>query len=153
MLMPSPNNSPRALVLCFVWVLCLACTNSLAAFETRAKAAYVVDLTTNTVLLAKNADTPLPPASMSKLMTLYVAFEFIKSGQLSLDEKLPVSEHAASYKGSTMFLNTTDRVRVEDLLRGIIVLSGNDACAVIAESLSPRSVQLTKMPVVKVSIP
>ena len=137
MLMPSPNNSPRALVLCFVWVLCLACTNSLAAFETRAKAAYVVDLTTNTVLLAKNADTPLPPASMSKLMTLYVAFEFIKSGQLSLDEKLPVSEHAASYKGSTMFLNTTDRVRVEDLLRGIIVLSGNDACAVIAESLSP----------------
>jgi D-alanyl-D-alanine carboxypeptidase (penicillin-binding protein 5/6) len=107
------------------------------AFETRAKAAVVLDQTTATVLMEKNADTPLPPASMSKLMTLYVAFDFIKSGQLGLDEKLPVSEHAASYGGSTMFLDTTDRVRVEDLLQGIIVLSGNDACAVIAEALSP----------------
>jgi len=108
-----------------------------AAFETSARAAYVVDVTTGTVLLNKNADTPLPPASMSKLMTLYVAFEAVRSGRLSLDERLPVSQHAMSYGGSTMFLDTTDRVRVEDLLRGIIVLSGNDACAVIAEALSP----------------
>lgn len=107
------------------------------AFETRATSAYIVDQTTGTVLLAKNADTPLPPASMSKLMTLYMAFEAIKDGRLSLNEKLPVSSHAMSYGGSTMFLDTTDRVRVEDLLRGIIVLSGNDACAVIAEALSP----------------
>ncbi len=108
-----------------------------AAFETAAKAAYVVDSGTGTVLLSKNADQPLPPASMSKLMTLYVAFEAIRDGRLSLDEKLPVSRHAMSYGGSTMFLDTTDRVSVEDLLRGIIVLSGNDACAVIAEALSP----------------
>ena len=108
-----------------------------AAFETSARAAYVVDVITGTVLLNKNADTPLPPASMSKLMTLYVAFEAVRSGRLSLDERLPVSQHAMSYGGSTMFLDTTDRVRVEDLLRGIIVLSGNDACAVIAEALSP----------------
>src|SRR6056297_1964750 len=108
-----------------------------AAFETSARAAYVVDVTTGTVLLNKNADTPLPPASMSKLMTLYVAFEAVRSGRLSLDERLPVSQHAMSYGGSTMFLDTTDKVRVEDLLRGIIVLSGNDACAVIAEALSP----------------
>ena len=107
------------------------------AFETSARAAYVVDVTTGTVLLNKNADTPLPPASMSKLMTLYVAFEAVRSGRLSLDERLPVSQHAMSYGGSTMFLDTTDRVRVEDLLRGIVVLSGNDACAVIAEALSP----------------
>ena len=107
------------------------------AFETKARAAFVVDVISGTVLLEKNADAPLPPASMSKLMTLYVAFEFIKAGQLQLDEKLPVSAHAAKYGGSTMFLNTTDRVRVDDLLRGIIVLSGNDACAVIAEALSP----------------
>lgn len=107
------------------------------AFDTRAKAAFVYDMTTGTVLLEKNADTPLPPASMSKLMTLYVAFEAIRDGRLSLDEKLPVSEHAMSYGGSTMFLDTTDKVRVEDLLRGIVVLSGNDACAVIAEALSP----------------
>ena len=108
-----------------------------AAFETRAKSAFVMDRNTGTVLLAKDADTPLPPASMSKLMTLYVAFEALRDGRLTMDEKLPVSEHAMSYRGSTMFLDTTDRVSVEDLIRGIIVLSGNDACAVIAEALSP----------------
>ena len=110
---------------------------SLSAFETRARAAFILDQTTGTVLMAKNADTPLPPASMSKLMTLYVTFEAIRDGRLSLTEKLPVSKHAMSYGGSTMFLDTTDRVTVEDLLRGIIVLSGNDACAVLAEALSP----------------
>lgn len=108
-----------------------------SAFDTSARAAYVLDQGTGTVLLSKDADTPLPPASMSKLMTLYVAFEAIRDGRLTLDERLPVSQHAMSYGGSTMFLDTTDRVRVEDLLRGIIVLSGNDACAVIAEALSP----------------
>lgn len=116
-------------------MLCLALP--VAAFETAAKAAYVVDMGTGTVLLSKNADEPLPPASMSKLMTLYMAFEAIRDGRLSLDEKLLVSRHAMSYKGSTMFLDTTDRVSVEDLLRGIIVLSGNDASVVIAEALSP----------------
>ena len=124
----------KILLLLLIWGLN---TGSANAFETNAKAAYIYDLTTGTVLLSKNADTPLPPASMSKLMTLYLAFEFIRAGQLSLDEKLPVSSHAESYGGSTMFLDTTDRVAVADLLRGIIVLSGNDACAVIAEALSP----------------
>ncbi|MFW8594941.1 D-alanyl-D-alanine carboxypeptidase family protein [Cribrihabitans neustonicus] len=112
-------------------------TLAAAAFETKARAAYVVDQGTDTVLLSKNPEEPLPPASMSKLMTLYVAFEALRDGRLTLDERLPVSEHAMSYGGSTMFLDTTDRVRVEDLLRGIIVLSGNDACVVIAEALSP----------------
>jgi len=118
-------------------VLGLALALPAQAFDTSAKAAFVFDMTTGTVLLDKNADMPLPPASMSKLMTLYVAFEAIRDGRLSLEERLPVSRHAMSYGGSTMFLDTTDRVRVEDLLRGIIVLSGNDACAVIAEALSP----------------
>ncbi len=108
-----------------------------SAFDTRAKAAFVLDQTTGTVLLAKRADEALPPASMSKLMTLYIAFEAIRDGRLKIDEKLPVSSHAMSYSGSTMFLDTTDRVKVADLLRGIIVLSGNDACAVLAETLSP----------------
>ncbi len=107
------------------------------AFDTQARAAFVMDQGTGTVLLSKEADQPLPPASMSKLMTLYVAFEALRDGRLTLDETLPVSEHAMSYGGSTMFLNTQDRVTVEDLLRGIIVLSGNDACVVIAEALSP----------------
>nr|WP_241488880.1 D-alanyl-D-alanine carboxypeptidase family protein [Shimia sp. SK013] len=107
------------------------------AFETRARAAFVMDQTTGTVLLAKNADEALPPASMSKLMTLFMAFEAVRDGRLAMQETLPVSQHAMSYGGSTMFLDTTDRVTVEDLLRGIIVLSGNDACAVLAETLSP----------------
>ena len=107
------------------------------AFNTTARAAYVLDETTGTVLLDKNADAPLPPASMSKLMTIYMAFEAIADGRLRIDEELPVSEHAASYGGSSMFLDTTDRVTVEDLLRGVIVLSGNDASAVLAEALSP----------------
>ncbi|AXI46652.1 D-alanyl-D-alanine carboxypeptidase [Sulfitobacter sp. SK012] len=119
----------------------VASTLSAVAFETSATAAYVVDQTTGTVLLAKNADTPLPPASMSKLMTLYMAFEALERGKsnggLELDELLPVSAQAMSYGGSTLFLRTGERVSVENLLRGIIVLSGNDACVVIAEALSP----------------
>lgn len=107
------------------------------AFETRANSAFVIDQNTGTVLLAKNADEPIPPASMSKLMTLYVAFEAIRAGQLSMTEDLPVSQHAMNYGGSTLFLRAGERVSVEDLIRGIIVLSGNDACAVIAEALSP----------------
>lgn len=115
----------------------VVCTSSAAAFETRATAAYVLDQTTGTVLLAKNADEPLPPASMSKLMTIYMAFEAVANGILQIDDRLPVSAHAASFGGSTMFLDTTDRVTVEDLLRGVIVLSGNDASVVLGEALSP----------------
>ena len=111
------------------------------AFETKAQAAFITDQTTGTVLLSKNADQPLPPASMSKLMTLYMAFEAVRRGKadggLDLNEELPVSEHAQSFGGSSMFLQSGETVRVEDLLRGIIVLSGNDACVVIAEALSP----------------
>jgi D-alanyl-D-alanine carboxypeptidase (penicillin-binding protein 5/6) len=123
----------------FISLLFLSiCLGSQAlSFDTKARAAYVIDQTSGTVLLSKNADLPLPPASMSKLMTLYMTFEFIKAGRLALDEKLPVSKNAANYTGSTMFLDPTDRVAVIDLIKGIIVLSGNDACAVIAEALSP----------------
>jgi D-alanyl-D-alanine carboxypeptidase (penicillin-binding protein 5/6) len=107
------------------------------AFETTATAAWVYDQTTGTVLLDKNADMPLPPASMSKLMTIYMAFEAVAEGRLLPDQTLGVSEHAVSFRGSTMFLDTTDRVSVEDLLRGVIVLSGNDASVVLAEAMSP----------------
>lgn len=117
--------------------LLIATTLPASAFETRAKAAYVYDQTTGTVLLNKNADDPLPPASMSKLMTLYVAFEAIERGQLRMTDELVVSAHANSFGGSTLFLKAGERVTVEELMRGIIVLSGNDACVVIAEALSP----------------
>ena len=112
-----------------------------SAFETTATSAYVIDQTTGTVLLSKEAEIPLPPASMSKLMTLYMAFEALRRGKadggLDLNEMLPVSEHAQSYGGSSMFLRSGEEVSVEDLVRGIVVQSGNDACVVIAEALSP----------------
>lgn len=119
----------------------VASATTSVAFDTKATSAFVLDQTTGTVLMSKEADTPLPPASMSKLMTLYMAFEAIRRGKsdggLDLNEELPVSEHAQSYGGSSMFLRSGESVTVEDLIRGIIVLSGNDACVVIAEALSP----------------
>lgn len=107
------------------------------AFETEAGAAYVIDHNTGQVLLAHNADVPLPPASMSKLMTLLMTFEALRDGRLTLETRLPVSEHAMSFGGSTMFLNTNDRPTVEELIRGVIIVSGNDASVVLAEALSP----------------
>lgn len=107
-----------------------------SAFDTKAHAAWVYDLTTKTVLMAKNADEPLPPASMSKLMTLDLLFEALQDGRVTMDTTFPVSAHAQSMGGSTMFLNTTDRPSVRDLIQGIIINSGNDACVVVAEGLA-----------------
>ena len=115
--------------------LCLAPAAS-SGMETVAKQAYIVDLQTGAVLLEKDSLTPTPPASLSKLMTIYMAFEQLKSGQLSLDDKFVVSRKAWRMGGSKMFVEVDKQVRVEDLLRGIIVQSGNDACIVIAEGLS-----------------
>jgi serine-type D-Ala-D-Ala carboxypeptidase (penicillin-binding protein 5/6) len=107
-----------------------------AAFETAARAAIVVDYRTNATLYAKDADARIPPASMSKLMTAYMVFERLKEGSLKLDDTLPVSEKAWRVEGSEMFVKVGDRVRVEDLLRGMIIQSGNDACIVFAEALA-----------------
>lgn len=118
-------------------IVLLAMPVSAQTLQLGARAAIVVDFETGTTLLERNADTPLPPASMSKLMTLLMVFEALDEGRLTMSQKLPVSEAAMAYGGSTMFLDTTDRVTVEDLIRGVIVLSGNDACVVLAEALSP----------------
>ena len=107
-----------------------------AAFETRATAAYLYDVTTDTVLFEKNADVPLPPASMSKLMTLYMLFEALRDGRVTLETTFGVSTKARQMGGSTMFLDETDRPTVESLIKGIIVQSGNDACVVVAEGLA-----------------
>lgn len=116
----------------------LAASAALAqGYETEASAAYVVDHGTGQILFSQNAEVPLPPASMSKLMVLLMAFEALDEGRLALDTPLPVSEHAMSFGGSTMFLNTTDRPTVEELIRGVIIVSGNDASVVLAEALSP----------------
>ena len=107
------------------------------SFETEATAAIAVDHATGLTLMEKNADLKIPPASMSKLMTLNMVFEALREGRLTLDMKLPVSAKAVSYGGSSMFLRERERVTVEDLIRGIVVMSGNDACVVVAEALSP----------------
>ncbi|MFO1066965.1 MAG: D-alanyl-D-alanine carboxypeptidase family protein [Geminicoccaceae bacterium] len=106
------------------------------AFDTTAQAAIMIDFRTGAVLFEKNPDEPRPPASMSKLMTAYMAFDALRAGRLKLDDMLPVSEQAWKMGGSQMFLEVGDRVAVKDLLRGIIIQSGNDACVVMAEALA-----------------
>ncbi len=106
------------------------------AFETSAKSAIVYDVATGQTLMEKNADMALPPASMSKLMTLNMVFEALEDGRMTLDEEIIVSSKASAYGGSTMFLQTGDRVRVEDLIRGVIVLSGNDASTALGEAIA-----------------
>ncbi len=106
------------------------------AFETTATAAWVYDMTTGTVLMDKNADQPLPPASMSKLMTINMLFEALRDGRVTMDTRFAVSSNATAMGGSTMFLQETDRPTVSDLIHGMIVNSGNDACVVVAEGLA-----------------
>ena len=131
----------RALALTIPLLLLTLAPRPAAAIETLAREAILMDMTTGAVLLDKNADDPMPPASMSKLMTLYMVFDRLKEGSLSLEDSFPVSENAwrkggAKSGSSTMFLEPGSRVKVEDLIRGIIVQSGNDACIVIAEGLA-----------------
>lgn len=139
MLSVSHFSRPLIFIVAFIAVLADGVAN--AATETPATQAYLVDATTGAILLDKGSDIPMPPASMSKLMTIYMVFERLQDGRLSLDDKFYVSENAwrkggAKTGGSTMFLEPGMRVRVEDLIRGIIVQSGNDACIVIAEGIS-----------------
>ena len=106
------------------------------AFETAAKAAIIMDHRTGVVLFEKNADEQIPPASMSKLMTAYMIFDRLKAGRLKLDDEITISEKSWKMGGSQMFLKVGDRVKVEDLIRGIIIQSGNDACVAMAEALA-----------------
>ncbi|MDE0698617.1 MAG: D-alanyl-D-alanine carboxypeptidase [Boseongicola sp.] len=105
-------------------------------YETPAKAALIYDFETDTVLFERDADKPKPPASMSKLMTLYMVFEALKEGHIDLDTTFTVSTKARNMGGSTMFLDETDRPTTEELIKGIVVQSGNDACVVVAEGLA-----------------
>ena len=114
---------------------------SAQAIETKAKNLILIDYETGQTLTAKDAQRMIPPASMSKLMTIYMVFEKIKDGSLSLDDTFTVSENAwrkggAASGSSTMFLSIGEKVRVEDLIKGMIIQSGNDACIVAAENLA-----------------
>ncbi|MEH6788183.1 MAG: D-alanyl-D-alanine carboxypeptidase family protein [Paracoccus sp. (in: a-proteobacteria)] len=124
----------RAFLLRLVALLSLSAP--VQAFETNAQTAWVYDFATGTVLMEKNADQQISPASMSKLMTIYMLFEALREGRVQMDTRLPVSTKARQMQGSTMFLNEQDRPTVDELIKGIIVLSGNDASVVVAEGLS-----------------
>lgn len=110
-------------------------------FETPAPVAFLKDLSSGAILYAKDADRQMPPASMAKMMTVYVAFDLIKKGELKLDQIITVRPETwkrwhGPEAGSTMFLSPGEQVSVRDLLFGIVVLSGNDACVVLAEGIS-----------------
>jgi D-alanyl-D-alanine carboxypeptidase (penicillin-binding protein 5/6) len=110
-------------------------------FDTPAKVAYLIDLSSGATLYAKNADVRMPPASMAKMMTTDVAFELIDRGQLPLDKMCTVRPETwqkwhGPAAGSTMFLSANEQVSVENLLKGIVTLSGNDASVVLAECIA-----------------
>jgi D-alanyl-D-alanine carboxypeptidase (penicillin-binding protein 5/6) len=107
-----------------------------SGIDTQAKHAIVVDADTGAVLLDKAADEHLPTASMSKMMTAYLVFSYLKEGRGKLEDELPISERAWRTGGSKMFVPVGGRVPIEDLVRGMIVQSGNDACVALAEGLA-----------------
>jgi D-alanyl-D-alanine carboxypeptidase (penicillin-binding protein 5/6) len=117
----------------------------LGPVDTAAKWAYIEDFTTGATLLEKLADDEMPPSSMTKLMTMYLVYERLKEGRLRLDDELPVSEKAWRMGGSKMFVQIGATVKVEDLIRGVIVQSGNDACVVFAEALAGSEEQFADL--------
>ena len=100
------------------------------------KSHYLVDFTTDRVLLANAPDEQLPPASLTKLMTAYVVFGALQSGRIRLDDRAHVSEKAWRMGGTRMFIEVNSDVRIEDLLRGLLIQSGNDAAVALAEHVA-----------------
>ena len=123
----------RFFLLIFIYFLVII---KIHAIETRAYSAVILDSNSNIILFEKNSDVKQGPASMSKLMLTYIVFERLQNNTLSLDQEFLVSKKAWKYGGSKMFVNAGDMVSVNDLLKGIIIQSGNDACIVLAEGLS-----------------
>ena len=117
------------------WITFLFDSNA-HGYESNAKTVLVIDDLTNTVLLEKNSLERIPPASMSKLMTLYMVFDALQDKRILMTDIIKVSKNASQKGGSKMFLNEGQDVSIEDIIRGIIIHSGNDACIAIAETLS-----------------
>jgi serine-type D-Ala-D-Ala carboxypeptidase (penicillin-binding protein 5/6) len=122
-----------------ILILIISSANLYAAFEIKARSVILQDFLSGKILYEKEADKSIYPASMTKIMTSIIAFELIKSGDLKLDEKFIVSENAwrlSSAGYSSMFIMVGDEVSVENLLKGIIIASGNDACVALAEGIA-----------------
>ena len=123
----------------FILIFIFFITKSFANFDVKAKTAIIQDYHSGEILFEKEADLSIYPASMTKIMTSIIAFDLIKSGDLSMDEKFIISERAwrLSTSGySSMFIMVGDEVSVENLLKGIIIASGNDACVALAEGIA-----------------
>ncbi len=112
---------------------------------TPAQWAFIVDYNTGAELLNKQADVEMPPSSMTKLMTAYIVYAKLKAGTLRLDQELPVSETAWRIQGSKMFVEINGTIKVEDLIRGMIIQSGNDACIVLAEGIAGSEQQFVEL--------
>ncbi len=133
-----------AFVCCVFATLVALSTSGLAqelGYESKAKQAILIDARTGSVLYEKDADTSVPPASMSKLMTMIMVFEALKENKLTLDQEITVSENAwrrggATSGGSTMYADLNSRIKLQDLIKGVVVQSANDACIAIAEAMS-----------------
>ncbi len=120
-------------------------TTPLGPLDTAAKFAVIIDHVTGAVLLEKDADASMIPSSMTKLMTAYLVYELLRAGRLTLTQELPVSERAWRMGGSKMFVQVGTTVKVEDLIRGVIVQSGNDACIVLAEAIAGSEEQFAEL--------
>ena len=133
----------KIFIICFLFISVKS-----SALETSAKQAYLVDVLSEEVLFEKNKEQKISPASITKIMTAIVAFDLIKKGDLKLEEKFKVSKNAwrMSSKGfSSMFIMPNDRVSVENLLKGIIIVSGNDACIALAEGIAGTEEEFVNM--------
>ena len=133
----------RFLSLCAFGLMVFAAPSS-AMQKTKAKQALVMDYQTGQVLFSKQADTQMPTSSMSKVMTTYMVFDALKNKQIEMDSKFRVSEKAWAKGGSKMFVGQGSKIKVEDLLRGVIIQSGNDATIVLAEGLSGSEEKFAK---------
>lgn len=133
----------KIFIICFLFISVKS-----SALETSAKQAYLVDVLSGKVLFEKNKEQKISPASITKIMTAIIAFDLIKKGDLKLEEKFKVSKNAwrMSSKGfSSMFIMPNDRVSVENLLKGIIIVSGNDACIALAEGIAGTEEEFVNM--------
>ena len=133
----------KIFIICFLFISVKS-----SALEISAKQAYLVDVLSGKVLFEKNKEQKISPASITKIMTAIVAFDLIKKGDLKLEEKFKVSKNAwrMSSKGfSSMFIMPNDRVSVENLLKGIIIVSGNDACIALAEGIAGTEEEFVNM--------
>jgi D-alanyl-D-alanine carboxypeptidase (penicillin-binding protein 5/6) len=133
-----------------VMILLLSAETHAQLFSTKASEAFMIDAETGTILFSKEADKPIPPASLAKLMTMELVFHAIKNGRLNLDDEFYISENAwknggAGSGGSTMFAKVKSSVRLEDLIKGMAVVSANDACIAVAEGMAGSEANFARL--------